>query len=777
LDSEQIPGRGLYTEDARLQRTEFLERIRGVKLDFIEPVKLEADQLRGNIENQIGSLEIPLGVVGPLLFQKQEQRQEAENIYCPFATTEGALIASATRGARAYSESGGVSARVISQKMTRTPMFELRNLAEAVDFADWAVTETASLRDYIKRFSRFSDLADIKPKIFGRVVHLNFIFTTRDAAGQNMSTICTWKACQVLLEKAKKRTPFEIQNFVLDGGLSSDKKVSALSVTSGRGTEVLVEGIITKQVLENVLKVKRDSLLHLYGLSKSSRFLSGMPGWNINVANVLAAVFTATGQDIACVHESSIAELHLEAAGEDLYTCLSLPSLIVGSVGGGTRLPSQRACLELIGCFGAGHSQRLAEIIAGFALALDISTLCALVGGQFAEAHNRLGRGQSFLHSVDVNVAYFNRPDFNITNASEVITEASIARDLQITDSLVMDMSSQITQKMCGFYLYDLKVKDQISGLERSERVLLKVKPTDKEVIIASEIMAAMCGDHLVEAYRRASDFNIFSNNHLKELVVAASGFVQEYSPRVLGVVNDPTKQTFILATEYIENFQLPPGSETIWSLAEIKFALLQLRQLHQRGRKILESLSTKDAQLFKNPLFQTDNKGQLLDFLEVLAEFASKEFTALFSIEDLRTHRSWLKAFSTEIDELAQTPRTLIHHDFNPRNVALRTNSEICVLDWELSVEHSPWRDVVEFLSFALNSDSDYPTLLAMLTAYKGQDLDEGDLHSISICFREFILHRMMLYFVAHSHKECVFVARVYANARRLAQMLETKK
>lgn len=771
MDSTLIPGRGLYTEDAREKRIEFLEGLKGVNLEILEDHKLPSESLMGHIENHIGSLSIPIGVAGPLCFARDGA---SENVFAPIATTEGALVASLTRGARAFTLSGGVSARVISQKMTRVPMFELRNLQEAVDFGDWASSQFSDLKKFIKRFSNFSELTEIKTRHVGRSVHLHFVFSTKDAAGQNMTTICTWKACQRILEQARLQTPFQVQNFILDGGLSTDKKASMNSVINGRGTEVIAEGIIKGDVLRDVLKVKKKDLMHLYHLSKSSRFFSGMMGWNINVSNLVAGMFTATGQDIACVHESSIAEVHLEEQGDDIYASINIPSLIVGTVGGGTRLPSQRACLELIGCFGAGYSHRLAEIIAGFALALDLSTMCAMVGGQFAEAHNRLGRTLSSLKRSDLNEFFFASSEFTLLNASEKIEKLTELPALKNQDSLVMEMGSQVTQKLCGFVPMEFQMRDIMSNETRSEKILLKIKPTDKEVILAAEMMAAMCGDHVVEAYRQARPWNLFNNNHVKELWIGNCTDLLKWSPATKGVVNNEAKQIYMLASELVEDFSMRPSSDNRWSKTDIEAGILCLRELHQVFMNQTDALPA----IFKNPLFENEVTSVFENFLEILAEFAAKEFPEIFTSDSLEFHRAKIKTLKSQVALLQAGPKTLIHHDFNTRNIGFRGDRrEPVILDWELSLVHSPFRDLVELISFSFDEDFSDEAITEAIHLYLGHRAPTNrDYAEMLACQHDFILHRLSLYFVAHMHKECSFLGRVYRNARRLEKHLSER-
>jgi hydroxymethylglutaryl-CoA reductase len=181
---------------------------------------------------------------------------------------------------------------------------------------------------------------------------------------------------------------------MLEGNLSSDKKVSVASLLAGRGTRVTAECRIPSDIVESVLKCTPATVVKGHRTLALGNQQAGMVGSALNAVNIVAGLFVATGQDIACVHESGVSILSMEVDGGDLIATLLLPSLVIGTVGGGTSLPNQRDWLTALGCAGAGGSARFAEIVAGFALALDVSTTAALASGQFADAHQRLGRAR-----------------------------------------------------------------------------------------------------------------------------------------------------------------------------------------------------------------------------------------------------------------------------------------------------------------------------------------------------------------------------------------------
>jgi NADP-dependent 3-hydroxy-3-methylglutaryl-CoA reductase len=783
----QLPGRGTHTEAARLERVNFLRSQTGASLKNFETSILDASTLDGNIENYAGTLTIPVGIAGPLLLLSPHGQEE---VYAPIATTEGALVASATRGARAISLSGGARTTVIRQKMNRVPMFEFENAFQAADFATWVQSLFPEIQNLIKKYSRHSQLLEIEPKYFGRSVHLRFSYGTKDAAGQNMTTICTWNACKWLLEMAENLPNFGLTHFVLDGGLSADKKTAFSSVINGRGTEVLAEAVIKGDILKQTLKIDVDTLIHRMGLAKSSRLHSGMMGWNINVSNMIAGIFAATGQDIACVHESSLAEFHLEPqisnGQKDLYICLHLPCLIVGTVGGGTRLPVQKEMLEMLNCYGDGKVERLAQIIAGYCLALDLSTGCALAGGQFADAHSRLGRPQS--------IRYLKKEELNQEFAKAHIPEI---KDLEIIEfkeitnvdfsgSLVMDLSRHVTQKACGFFPFEITYRDQ-NGQSQKIKVLSKIKPTDEEVILASEMMASFCGDTMKKTLERVRTHNLFQKTHLKEIYLGALPELQAtgVAPKYLGSIIDEKNQIYCLSQEYL-NFIFKPSAndKSPWTPDRIRAAILNIAKVHHTFADQSEGL------LLQKWIGYVPSAKSLLalkDLFQELLDFGRKEFSWLTS-ELATIHQRIIDTVSQWSAEIEILPRTLIHNDFNPRNLSFveeNGQEKFVAFDWELATVGIPQKDSIELLAFLLSPNCTKAEVLDHLLIHR-KELERLSGKAISpedwsrgalLAARELIIHRLSLYFVAHEFKECSFLENTYRTALRIHEILDDLK
>lgn len=387
-----LPGKGLDTSEARKERIRFLREKTGAALSAIDDTRIPPERLEHNIESLVGEVPLPLGVVGPLLMRRDTG---FEQVYVPLATTEGALVASANRGVTAISRSGGALSQSLEQRMTRTPTFVFEGIHDAMVFSDWIETRVDMIRECIRPVSRHAHLLYIQPELLGRQVHLHFVYRTGDAAGQNMVTACTWSACQWICAAVEGVLGAPARDFYVEGGLSNDKRASARGFSEGRGMRVTAEACLRGDIVRRVLKVEPQRLLSTYRVWSAGHQAAGNLGGGIHIANAMAAIFAATGQDIACVHESSIGVMYLEEEGNDgVYVSLTLPSLVVGTVGGGTGLPHQKECLTLMDCAGPGKVSRLAEIVTATAMGLEVSLLAAVSAGHFAEAHERMGRNR-----------------------------------------------------------------------------------------------------------------------------------------------------------------------------------------------------------------------------------------------------------------------------------------------------------------------------------------------------------------------------------------------
>ena len=383
-----LPGRIAWSASAREARLDYLEEQTGRRLPVLsghEPIPPDLD-VRGSIENHIGMTQIPTGVIGPLRVNGPEAHGD---YFVPMATTEGALVASYHRGASLISQSGGASSVCMTESVARSPCFAFDSFAESGAFLVWVLAQTEEFERIVAETSRHASLIDIRPNVEGNHISLLLEYSTGDAAGQNMVTRCSEAICEWIVEHA----PITPKTWYVEGNLSGDKKATSLSFTSVRGKKVLAECVIPRVLIEETLRTTPEKMLDYWATSMVNGVQSGSIGVNGHFANGLAAVFLATGQDVACVAEAAVGTTRFELNEQgNLYACVTLPNLIVGTVGGGTSLPTQSEALRLMGCEGTGSARRYAEIVAALLLAGELSIVGAISGGHFAKAHRIFGK-------------------------------------------------------------------------------------------------------------------------------------------------------------------------------------------------------------------------------------------------------------------------------------------------------------------------------------------------------------------------------------------------
>ena len=369
------------------RRWKLLKTSDDVKKQLLDPST--TDQLAEfgkNIENFIGMVKVPVGIAGPLrvngLFADGDY-------YVPLATTEAALVASYTRGAQTVSEAGGCTSIVVNEGVSRAPVFCFADVREAGQFIMWITGQIEAFRAEAASTTRHGKLVDLSVTLEGNRVYLLLEYLTGDAAGQNMVTIATEAVCQYI----DANTPVKPRRWYVEGNMSGDKKASTQFFQSVRGKKVVAEAKLPAALVERRLHTTPKQMQDYYRASSMGGVLSGTIGIQGHYANGLAAVYIACGQDAACVAESAVGVTRVEVEDDGaLYVSVTLPNLIVGTVGGGTGLPSQRACLDILGLSGTGHANAFAEVCGALVLAGEVSIIAALSCGQFTRAHKKLAR-------------------------------------------------------------------------------------------------------------------------------------------------------------------------------------------------------------------------------------------------------------------------------------------------------------------------------------------------------------------------------------------------
>lgn len=387
--NDSIPERLDFSLHGQTSRLEWLKERTGVSLEHLPKSSLDPSLLKGNIEHFIGMAQVPVGIAGPLLIEGEHAQG---SFYIPLATTEGALVASVTRGMMAITRSGGARAKVLDDQVMRAPVFIFERGRQVEEFSAWLEANFDRIKAAAETTTRSGRLKAIECLPNGRRLTVRFLYTSGDASGQNMVTMATHAACTWIL---KENPVSGLTDHFLENNLSGDKKLSMVNILSARGKKVYADAVIKKNVLKHFLHTTPERMVAFWREGALGSIQAGIPGTNAHYANILAAIFIATGQDVACTHEAStgLTVCDLTPSG-DLYISITLPNLIIATVGGGTGKGTQKESLELMGCAGSGKVHRLAEIIAASVLAGEISIAGAHSAGDFAQAHDKLGRNR-----------------------------------------------------------------------------------------------------------------------------------------------------------------------------------------------------------------------------------------------------------------------------------------------------------------------------------------------------------------------------------------------
>ncbi len=378
-----------YAEDANTAtdiRREFIERETHVNLEHISKYSIDmTDAAKKNIENQIGTIQIPVGVAGPIIIRSPEEEIET---YVPLATTEGALLASVNRGCSVIRNSGGCNVSIISNQMTRAPVIQTKSVQDANNLKKWIEDNFDSIKDAAESTTSHGKLLKIDPiAIVGRFVFPRFAYDTGDSMGMNMATIATEEAMNLIEQNN------DIDVIALSGNFCTDKKPAAVNLIEGRGKSVTAEIRIPNQIVETKLKTTPEEIVKVnYAKNLIGSAVAGSYGYNAHYANIVAALFLATGQDPAHTVEGSIGITSAEIEDGDLYFSVTLPDLPVATVGGGTRIETATESLNILDAKGSGKVMRFASIVASSVLAGELSLIGALAAGHLARAHQQLGR-------------------------------------------------------------------------------------------------------------------------------------------------------------------------------------------------------------------------------------------------------------------------------------------------------------------------------------------------------------------------------------------------
>jgi len=779
-DDPRIPGKGEYSEAARAERLAWAEALGGTDLSRLGERPVDARALTGNLENYVGTVVVPVGLAGPLRFAGD--RVSGWRV-APLATTEGALVASTSRGATALSRAGGVRTRVLGQRLMRVPFFEFHDAATAQAFTRWLPAHRPALEAVIGEVSSHARLVELESVQVGRDVHVSFVYETADAAGQNMTTATTWHALQ-WMEAPLAAAGIVPRHWQIEAAFSGDKRVSFANLIRGRGTRAVAEVLLPADVVRHVLKVEPDRLVAGHRHMARASVMAGEVGRTANAANIVAALFLSTGQDVACVHESALGFLTVEADGDDVYAAMTLPSLAIGTVGGGTHLPSQQACLELLGCAGDDGVEQLAEIVVGFALGLDLSLTAALTTNQFATAHERLGRNRPvrFLHRDELDEARL----LDIANQFAPVDAprfvAAHPSTATVGNGIISDLGTRVMRrKHVGISTVTLVEAD---GTTRD--AVVKAKAVDEEILTALGALAALLGPDLALSWRLSEAHLGFRGLHTRELGLARLDHpaLAALRPETYGTWEDAEREIAVVVMEHLgEGIRLRDRADQdgAWSPDDIAVAMRGIATFHGAFLGRAEELA---AEPWFGPVPTPEDHAEAAGMYHDVIDHAAAEYPDWFPAERCARWHALVDGHRASRERAAARPATLVHHDCNTRNAAIRDDGSapprLVLWDWELATVDIAGRDVAEFLAFALTPDVDAATVAHHVEVHRaamadaaGVDIDPSD---ASADYRDglhtFATTRLLQYVMANEARDFRFLGRVIETTARLCEL-----
>ena len=771
INPEKIPstrGHEHYTTEAVNSRLNWVRAVSGAKLENIAKTVFKSDAMAGNIENYIGAVQVPLGIAGPILVKGTYVNNY---VPVPIATSEGALVGSISRGARACNLSGGVRVHVLKQVMLRAPLFICEDMDGALNLERWILNHESEIRDRAGSISSAARVTNINTFVFGSSLHVQFYYTTGDAAGQNMTTACTWFACEWIVDQIVNDDSIKLIDFFIEGNMSGDKKINYQNFINGRGVAVSAECHIPDSILQTLMRTDAKTLIKGWQGAQVAASRIGMMGVNGNFANVLAGIFTATGQDIACVHESSLGILSMREEKDGVTLTAYLPSLVIGTVGGGTGLPAQRECLEIMGCAGNGKQFRLAEIMVATCLALDLSTLSAICAKEFAQAHEKLGRNRSGFSKSDINVNFFNEmihgQSFNVIGFKQI--------ELKNNSGILSKILNQKTKGINNLFRYSLDIiKDQ---QKLSFPALLKIKSIDKETINISAGITRFLGEDklsgMLEAYQQVFGFG---NSHIHEIEFYNSidREVLDFTPEVYGMKLESERGFGAVLLEDLSDF---PYFDTMinldgWPEEAIKTVLEGLSSIHSRYFDDFDSIPGS----IKAEKIDFKIRANAKEFLKELT-FSNRDYFPEFIPEKtLEAYNNFLENIGESLEKAGSFPMTLTHNDLNTGNICVRKPEDgykLCAYNWEMLCFQNPQHDLAEFLIFAFNRLPQKEVLEGYIDYYieclegkTGKTFDRENFYEVlKINVLELATVRFNLYLLAHRILRFEFMERVYKN------------
>jgi hydroxymethylglutaryl-CoA reductase (NADPH) len=374
-----------FAPEPAAERRALAAREAGVELPYLAGAPVAPPEARGNVENLIGFAQVPVGLAGPMTVDTTAGLRQ---VYVPMATNEGALVASHSRGMRILNAGGGARSRVLREGLTQNPILVFADAAEAQAAAEAARGAREALAAIVGGLTSHGRLTDVRPDVVGNRLILSLVFTTGDAIGINMAA----RAADAISAELERRTGARARYV---HGQDVEKRANARALVEGRGRSVVADVTIPREDLASLARVTPEDLVEIQRSYAVGYAQLGTQNWLVQAANGLAAVLLACGQDVAYLTECATGMLDFQVTPEGhLYASVTLPSLLVGTVGGGSQKGTAAECLAILGCAGAGSANTFAELLGAVVLAGDLSIMASFCTHEFVAAHERLGRNR-----------------------------------------------------------------------------------------------------------------------------------------------------------------------------------------------------------------------------------------------------------------------------------------------------------------------------------------------------------------------------------------------
>ncbi|SMF65298.1 phosphotransferase [Pseudobacteriovorax antillogorgiicola] len=678
-----IPARGDANEQSRLQRLNFLRERTAQPLSGLEHCYLDPADASTKVENFIGSIEMPVGVAGPLHFHGE---RVSGPIYAPFATNETSLVASAARGSKAMSMSGGVSTRVMRQSIRLNPLMIFENHKGANYFTRWLLDHKAEMADQIQDLFPEIDRVEIWPHSLGTKVHISLHYTLAESGSLSKVKQATWTFIQRCLDYMLPKESVTIENFVIDSSFQGDTPADRSPLFSGNGIQVIAEAMITEDVAQTILKSNLSEILAAYRHHQTNRNLNDCKHTHLGLNHTLPSLLMATGQSLSSMVDTCIGQFYVEPVDGGLYTSLILPRLDLETVGKGTSFGHQQQCLELIECHGPGKQGRLAEIVAGFSLALEVSGLASLAKSYFSVSRRSFLKNHPVecLRMEHLDKAFFTPILQTLEGTPGVLVESlSFSSEIMNQSYFAKHLIRRKLPKFVG--LTKAKLRYRVGqGDTKYYTCVVKSLLSGQDVQLVIESITKNCGELLSSYISRYQEALPYRDCHEREWRINREPPkpLVEFLPKRPACYRQSKNDAYVVIMEDLGN---------------------KIGSIIQDSKRIAEKLGVLHGQLrahahsdlYMPHIDQINVASILWGSLVVNGKFLFPEW---YDDHLFQHQMNLLAKRDTWLPEWDACPKTMIHGRLNQNHMAFH-NDRLTLIDWSYSSWNIAQHDLIDFM------------------------------------------------------------------------------